>query len=402
MNSARLVRCRPHSTSPHVSRTLQRRAFATSPAAYKPFTVLALESSADDTCAAVVDSDRVVHSNVVIKQNDVHEKYKGIHVLPAIYAHVERMPLVIQRALIDARMRMQDIDGIAFTQGPGMAGCLAVGCNSAKALAAALGKPLVGVNHMRAHALTVTLTEERPPPFPHLTLLISGGHTMIVLVKSEVSYELLANTTDDSIGQAFDRLAVLIGLEWGQRGLGAALEACAREHSPAEDGDYWIKFPVIMQGRPDFSFSGVRSAGMRIIDDLKEQDGGEMSARSRAAFAYKFQEAVADQLEDKLIRAIKNCRLKGVKPTALVASGGVASNQYLRSRLHQAVVAAHEGSGAPLRVYYPPPALCTDNAVMIAWASMSRFLAGDTDPLDIMPLKGWKINMERPVWTGHE
>ncbi|KZP01051.1 peptidase M22, glycoprotease [Calocera viscosa TUFC12733] len=384
MSSASSLRCLSHSRLHRPARLLRTRPFAVIAPAQKPFTVLALESSADDTCAAVVSSDRVMHSNIVLKQNDVHKKYNGIHPPSAIYAHTERMPSAVQQALLHARMSMEDIDGIAFTQGPGMGGCLAVACNAAQTLAAALGKPLVGVNHMRAHALTITLTEPDPPPFPHLTLLVSGGHTMLVLVNSEEEYQMIATTADEALGETFDRVAAMLGLEWGERGLGAALEECASSHSDTDADDYDIKMPTMLPGQDGFSFCGLRGHTKRVIQTLTKREGGQL-----------FQAAAVVQLTDKLARAIKTCRRSAFWPKAIVVSGGVASNMYLRSRLHFASAAAHAGEGEPAPVYYPPPNLCTDNAVMIAWASMHRFLAGDTDPYGLRPLPGWKIDLQR-------
>ncbi|EJU00644.1 peptidase M22 glycoprotease [Dacryopinax primogenitus] len=371
-----------------VSRGRLSRLFS-SPSCSKPFVVLALESSADDTCAAIVSSNRTIHSNIVLKQNHIHQIYAGIHPHLAILSHTEQMPFTVRRALDTAQMQMNDIDAIAFTQGPGMGGCLAVACNAAKTLAIALEKPLVGVNHMRAHALTVTLTNPEVPPFPHLTLLVSGGHTMLVLVHSEDKFELIAQTADEAIGCTFDRVAALLGLEWGKRGLGAALEHLA---STSDTLDPSITLPTMMPGQLEFSFCGLRAATKRIIDH--KQRSGELSDRTRADIAARFQQAAVMQLEDKLARAVKECRVRGVQPRAVVASGGVATNLYLRTRY--TAEAAHAGTGEPLQVFYPPLELCTDNAVMIAWAAMGRLLKRERDGYGIRPLAGWKIDMDRP------
>ncbi|KAL8283612.1 hypothetical protein RQP46_005407 [Phenoliferia psychrophenolica] len=194
----------------------------------KPLLVLGLESSADDTCASVVSSTRKILSSVVLKQGHVHEVYGGIHPLHAQEAHQANMGVAIRRALQEAQVGLSDLDGIAFTRGPGMHGCLGVCAGAAKALAGATGLPLLGVHHMQAHALTPLLTEEVPPEFPFLTLLVSGGHTLLVLARSETSFKILATCDDESIGAAFDKACrdLRIPYSLGNNGSpGSALEA---------------------------------------------------------------------------------------------------------------------------------------------------------------------------------
>ncbi|KAF5370777.1 hypothetical protein D9758_002098 [Tetrapyrgos nigripes] len=364
--------------------TIARRLYSSS--ARKPLTVLAFESSADDTCVAVVTSARQILSNVVIKQHDVHESWGGIHPAVAVMAHQRNMPIAAKRALQEAQIDISQVDGIAFTRGPGIAGCLAVSCNAAKTLAAIHDKPIVGVHHMQAHALTVFLTSwPDTPSFPFLTLLVSGGHTLIVLAKSLTSFEILATTGDESIGRAFDKISRMLELKWDDIGPGAALERfCASpESSSLPDG--FIPFPRPMKGQLAFSYSSLHSHLERY---LHFNGGiGAVTMPSRRAIARTFQLAAFAQLEEKVLLALERCANRNLNIQHLVVSGGVASNSWLRERLNICLQSAPN----PVSVIFPPPSLCTDNAAMIAWASMHRFLEQDYDDYSINPLAKWSI-----------
>ncbi|GBE81360.1 glycoprotease [Sparassis latifolia] len=355
----------------------------------RDFTVLAVESSADDTCAAIVTSDRQILSNVVVRQDSFHAPYGGIHPYVAIEAHQLNMPGAVQQALAEANMAVTGVDGIAFTRGPGIGGCLSVGSNAAKTLAAALNKPLVGVHHMQAHALTPFLTTplESLPEYPFLTLLVSGGHTLLLLATTPTTFHTLATALDESIGRAFDKVSRMLKLQWSALGPGAALEQFCLE-TPDPDADAGEAIPDIprpMPGRLAFSYTGLHSTVERYLHSR----GGTVGAPTRLALARAFQEAAVGQLEDKLALGLEQCRRQGVDIRHVVVSGGVASNAFLRERLRMCLDAA--SSDVPISLMFPPPSLCTDNAVMIAWASMDRFLAGDTDAYSVALRVKWPI-----------
>lgn len=354
-----------------------------------------MESSADDSCAAVLTSERKILSNVVLKQPP-HGKQNselGIHPYFAIEHHQKNMPTTIARALREANVSMADIDGVAFTRGPGMAGCLAVAANAGRGIAAATNKPIVGVHHMQAHALTSLLTESDPPKFPFLTLLVSGGHTLLLLAYSPTRFKILATTVDSAIGQAIDSVARLLKLSWHDEhgnliGAGAALERLAASSPPAGVPIPTIKpFPVAFPNLLSFSFAGPKGEVNRMLGKLPP-DAVEKDEGLRIAIARGFQEAAVAQLEEKVKLALRWCDKRGVKVNALVASGGVASNMYLRERL---TLALQENPEDPIPLICPPPHLCTDNAVMVGWASISRFLAKDHDPFDIDLKPTWSL-----------
>lgn len=360
--------------------------------------ILALESSADDTCASVVCDDRRVLSNIVIKQNSVHEQHGGIHPYFAIQTHQANMPFAVQRALREADMSASELDGIAFTRGPGIGGCLSVGSNAAKSLAAALNKPLVGVHHMQAHALTPFLisSPHLAPRFPFLTLLVSGGHTLLLLAQSNVSFRMLATTLDESIGRAYDKVSRMLELKWGDLGPGAALESfAAQSESSARESAVGLPpdttlpdMPKPLPSRLAFSYASLHSSVERHI----HAHGGieKVDEESRRSLARAFQSAAVGQLEEKVVLALEWCNNNQISINDLVVSGGVASNMYLRSRL-QTCLRHHSATQNPIRLSCPPPALCTDNAAMIGWASMHRFLASDHDDYSVELRPKWDI-----------
>lgn len=274
-------------------------------------------------------------------------------------------------------MEASDIDAIAVTQGPGMASSLGVGLSAAKALSAVLRKPLIYVHHMQAHALTPLLTEEAPPQFPFLVLLVSGGHTMLVLATSVTEFKILATTSDDSIGDAFDKVARDLGIPWTSAP-GAALESLAAKHVTSGGGS--PTFPIPCKGQPMFSYSGLKAAVQRHIESLDPRD---LDDTTKASIASAFQRAACGQLQDKLNMVLRPSHQTsdsrdrlypridlptGVRPDdikTLVCSGGVASNSFIRSRLRQHLDENLERFDVDLQ--FPPLNLCTDNAAMIAW-----------------------------------
>ncbi|RDX47115.1 glycoprotease [Lentinus brumalis] len=351
-------------------------------------TVLALESSADDTCAAVVTSDRKILSNVVINQQAFLEEYGGIHPFVALHAHQRNMPGAVQRALREANITIGEVDGIAFTRGPGIPGCLSVCGNAARTLAAAVNKPLVGVHHMQAHALTPFLTSpaDALPTFPFLTLLVSGGHTLLLLATSPTAFRILATSLDESIGNAFDKVAKLLQIPYSGRAPGAALERFCTSGPAVGDEDIpEIHMPRPMRGRLAFSYTGLHSTVERFLDARR----GEIDERTKLGVARSFQKAAVGQLEDKLVLGMRECAQKGIRVRHLVVSGGVASNSFLRERLRACLDT--ESPDERVELVFPPPHLCTDNAAMIGWAAMDRFLAGDTDPYSIESRPKWSL-----------
>ncbi|SCV69047.1 BQ2448_2067 [Microbotryum intermedium] len=392
--------------------TSQRRTPSSAPLE-RPLLILGLESSADDTCAAVITSDcsstqpRLL-SNIVIRQPS-HEQFGGIHPLHAQHAHARNMPTAIQRALNGAHVGLADLSGIAFTRGPGMMGCLSVACHSAKALSAATGKPLMGVHHMQAHALTPFLTSAIPPKFPFLTLLLSGGHTLLLFASLESEFKILATTHDESIGASFDKAARDLKIPWslGSGSPGAALEAFAFPSAPTTpttttftmmDRDRIIGHainlgdgvvPHFSQPFPRqlaFSFSGARSQLDRIISD---EPVAKMERERKRLLARSFMQAAVKQVEDKIALALSLQEPKGMRDVRhLVVSGGVASNSYLRKRLREKLDALDRKD---VELVFPPPSLCTDNAAMIANVGLSRLRRGRLDPLEVMPIAKWSI-----------
>ncbi|KAM5530122.1 hypothetical protein V8D89_016200, partial [Ganoderma adspersum] len=304
MLHARLFPLRPPPSLIALSRSLRRcRTLRNESLQTRNFTVLALESSADDTCAAVVTSDRQILSNVVVNQQSSLEQYGGIHPYVALHAHQRRMASVVQRALSEAGLTMNEIDGIAFTRGPGIPGCLSVCGNAARTLAAALNKPLVGVHHMQAHALTPFLTSAPSscPSYPFLTLLVSGGHTLLLLATAPTAFRILATTADEAIGNAFDKVAKLLQIPYAGTAAGAALERfCASDLSGSSSvggegekdvGRITIPMPRTMRGRLAFSYTSLHSAVERFVHAHR----GDLDERTKLALARSFQKAAVGQ-----------------------------------------------------------------------------------------------------------
>ncbi|CAK9785316.1 peptidase M22, glycoprotease [Cutaneotrichosporon oleaginosum] len=363
------------------------------PNAQRPLRVLGLESSADDACAAVVTSDRRILSSAVCKQHDINRQWGGIHPIAAHEAHLRDMPKAIAQALAQAQLGLTDIDAVAYTRGPGMFGCLSVCTTAARALAAASGKPLAGVHHMQAHALTALLTEPEPPQFPFLTLLVSGGHTQLVLAESMDKYRIAMTTTDNAVGDVFDKVARLLRLPPSPTGgLGPVLEEyAARPPLPPYDAAP-LRLPPPLAGRNKdvlaFSFSGLLSATERLAKkEVGDGEGeGEVSEAVQRAVSRAFQAAAVKHLADKVRLAIDSL---GIPVKGLVVSGGVGSNKYLREQLKSMCDGISTG---PVPTYYPPISLCTDNAAMIAWTAILRLQDGLVgEPFDLPIRKKWSL-----------
>ena len=320
--------------------------------------ILAIESSCDETAAAVVRDGREILSSIISSQIDLHKPYGGVVPEIASREHLEKIEPIVSEALRKADVTLDEINGVAVTQGPGLIGSLLVGVCYAKALAYGRGLPIVGINHIEGHFYSVVF-ENPPIEFPALALIVSGGHTNLFWVPEEGKYKLVSRTRDDAAGEAFDKVAKMIGL--GYPG-GPAIEKLALEGDSKT-----VKFtrPKISDGRPDFSFSGLKTA---VLKHLKTDNGSV----STADLAASFQHAVIGQL----IGTTGNVA-KDLKPKTLIVAGGVACNLALRE---SAQILAEE---LDLPVYFPSKHLSTDNAAMIAAAACPKLLRGETSPLSM-------------------
>ena len=322
--------------------------------------VLGIESSCDETAAAVLEDGRRIRSSIVASQDTVHAPYGGVVPELASRRHLEVIVPVVERALGEAGVRLPDLDGIAVTHGPGLVGSLLVGCSLAKSLAFVHRQPLVGVNHLEGHIYAASLTDD-PPPHPVLALVVSGGHTALYHASAPLTYELVGETRDDAAGEAFDKVAKLLGL--GFPG-GPAVERIARQGVSNA-----IPFPLaqMTDQTPDFSFSGLKTAV-----SLHVKRNRPLDEREIADIAASFQATVVKLLVRKTVKAALQLGIKRV-----VLTGGVAANTALREGL--AAAAGEHG----IRVHVPPRHLCTDNAAMIAAAGTARLEAGERAGLDL-------------------
>ena len=328
--------------------------------------ILGIESSCDETAAALVTSDRRVLAHRLATQDEAHRPYGGVVPEIAARAHVEILPTLIEQALAEAKVTLADVDAIAATAGPGLVGGVMVGLVMGKGLALAAGKTLIAVNHLEGHALSPMLSQPELA-FPYLLLLVSGGHCQLLFVEGLGRYRRLATTIDDAAGEAFDKTAKLLGL--GFPG-GPAVERAAAQGDPRAVP---LPRPLVGSGEPHFSFAGLKSAVLRA------RDSGRYAPADIAA---SFQQAVVDCLVDRTARALGAAE----GATALVVAGGVAANGRIRTALTE--LAASRG----LPFVAPPLWLCTDNAAMIGWAGALRYQAGMTDGLDAPARARWPLD----------
>lgn len=326
--------------------------------------ILGIESSCDETAAALVTADRRILSHRLARQDEAHRPFGGVVPEIAARAHVEALEPLIAAAFEEAGVTLADVDAVAATAGPGLIGGVMVGLVTGKALAHAAGKPLVAVNHLEGHALSPRLTDP-DLAFPYLLLLVSGGHCQLLLVEGVGAYRRLATTIDDAAGEAFDKTAKLLGL--GFPG-GPAVEEAAKSGNPRAVP---LPRPLVGSGEPHFSFAGLKSDVARKVGKFAPED-----------LAASFQQAVVDCLVDRTRIALA----KAPQATALVVAGGVAANTAVRAALE--MLATQHG----LRFVAPPLWLCTDNAAMIAWAGAERFVAGFSDPLDVPARPRWPLD----------
>jgi N6-L-threonylcarbamoyladenine synthase len=328
--------------------------------------ILGLESSCDETAAAIVRSDRTILSHALAGQEDHHRAFGGVVPEIAARAHAELMTPLVATALADAGLTLNDVDAIAATAGPGLIGGVMVGLVTAKALTMASGKPLIAVNHLEGHALSPRLIDAGLQ-FPYLLLLVSGGHCQLLRVNGVGDYNRLATTIDDAVGEAFDKTAKILGL--GFPG-GPAVERAAARGNP---GNVPLPRPLKGADEPHFSFAGLKSAVLR-AHETRQYNIEDIAA--------SFQLAVIDCLYDRITYTLDRIDA----PAALVVAGGVAANVPIREMLQK--LAAQRG----MRFVAPPLWLCTDNGVMIAWAGAERFAMGLTDGLDFVARPRWPLD----------
>jgi len=335
--------------------------------------ILAIESSCDESAAAVLDSKAGLLSHELFSQIELHQIYGGVVPELASRDHVQRLLPLVELALRNAATDPTELDGVAYTAGPGLIGALLTGSSLARALAYAWQVPTIGVHHLEGHLLA-PLLEPDPPAFPHLALLVSGGHTMLIEARGIGDYSLLGETRDDAAGEAFDKSAKLLGLPYPG---GPELARLAEFGKPGR-----FEFPRPMLDRPglEFSFSGLKTAVLNTVRAIEAP-----SEADRADIAQALQCAVVDTLVAKSARALEATGLD-----ALVVSGGVSANRLLREKMSS--MAARHGA----RVYYPRLEFCTDNAAMIAVAGMARLAAGERDQSGCGARAQWPLATLRP------
>ncbi len=336
----------------------------------KPARILAIETSCDETAAAVIENGRALLASTVASQMDIHARYGGVYPEVAARQHILSILPVIEQTLAQAHLALTDIDAVAATRGPGLAGSLVVGLNAAKGLALGAGLPLVGVNHLEGHIYSAWVytagdTPLPEPQFPLMALLVSGGHTELNLMEAHLSYKRLGATLDDAAGEAFDKVARMLGLPYPG---GPSVQKAAEEGDPNA-----FKFPrAWLEGTWNFSFSGLKTA---VLKEVKRLDGKPLPVADLAA---SFQAAVVDVLFNKTLNAARKFSVKQI-----IVGGGVSANNSLRDAFL---------SQTEFPVYIPRLSLCTDNAAMVAAAGYFRYAFGHTDGLEIDILPTWPLS----------
>jgi N6-L-threonylcarbamoyladenine synthase len=329
--------------------------------------VLGIETSCDETAVAIYHADRGLISHTLFSQIAIHNEYGGVVPELASRDHVRKLIPLIKQVLSNSGLNSDEISGIAYTAGPGLMGALLVGAATARSLAWAWNIPAIAVHHMEGHLLAPML-EENPPSFPFVALLISGGHTLLIEVTGIGNYKLLGESLDDAAGEAFDKTAKLLGLNYPG---GPALAELAKTGQPH------LKFPRPMTDRPglDFSFSGLKTFTLNAFNNSRQTE------QDKADIAYAFQQAMAETLSIKCKRGLQQTSLK-----TLVVAGGVSANSEIRSQLEQMCTKEN------VEIYFPRPEFCTDNGAMIAYVGCQRLLAGQSQDLTIFARPRWPIS----------
>ncbi|MBO9476193.1 tRNA (adenosine(37)-N6)-threonylcarbamoyltransferase complex transferase subunit TsaD [Shimia sp. R11_0] len=355
----------------------------------RPLTILGIESSCDDTAAAILrqpeEGPAEILASVVYGQTDLHAPYGGVVPEIAARAHAEKIDLSIEEALASSGVPLKEVDAIAVTSGPGLIGGVISGVMCAKGLSASLGVPLIGVNHLAGHALTPRLTDQ--VAFPYLMLLVSGGHCQFLIAHSAEKFTRLGGTIDDAPGEAFDKTARLLGLP--QPG-GPSVQSEATKGDPKR-----FRFPRPLLDRPgcDMSFSGLKTALLRQRDALIAEQGG-LTLQDRADLCAGFQAAVVDVLAEKTRRALALYLEEAPSEPLLAVAGGVAANTAIRAALE--TVCAQNN----VTFTAPPLALCTDNAAMIAYAGLEKYVAGQIDDMSLAARPRWPLDQTAPALLG--
>lgn len=326
--------------------------------------VLGIESSCDETGIAIYDTENGLVADQLYSQVALHAEYGGVVPELASRDHIQKTTPLIKEALKESGLTFKDIDGIAYTRGPGLIGALMVGASIGRSLAWGLGIPAVGVHHMEGHLLAPMLDENQTIDFPFVALLVSGGHTMLVEVKAIGDYKIMGESLDDAVGEAFDKTAKMLGL--GYPG-GPVLAALAEK---GEAGVYDFPRPMVRQGGLDFSYSGLKTFALTTWNKSTKTE------QDKANIAHAFQEAVVDTLFIKCKRALAEAGAE-----RLIIAGGVGANKRLREKLQD----------LPADVFFPPMKYCTDNGAMIAYAGALRLQAGQTEPAEIQPKPRWSL-----------
>ena len=350
----------------------------------KKLTFLGIETSCDETAASIVrenpSGNGDILSNIVSSQIQEHKEFGGVVPEIAARAHVEKIDIIINKAITESKIKIEDIDGVAATAGPGLIVCLTVGLSAAKTIAASLNKPLVAVNHLEGHALSVKI--KKKIDFPYLLLLISGGHTQFLDVKGVNKYKRLGTTIDDAVGEAFDKTAKLLGIEFPG---GPKIEEWAKK---GDKNFFKLPKPILKKGGCNMSFAGLKTAVLRISKKLKNE-------KEKYHLAASFQKTINDILYEKTKIAIEEfLNDKKNKTNTLVIAGGVASNLSIRDNL---VKLAKEKNFVSV---FPPINLCSDNAVMIAWAGIERYKINLVNNLDFPSKARWPLDSSAPFLKG--
>ena len=346
--------------------------------------ILGIESSCDETAASLITENEqgmpVVLSNIISSQVDVHKEFGGVVPELAARSHIEKIDWIVQKAIDDSGRKIEEIDAVASTAGPGLIVCLTVGLNVGKAIAGSLNKPLVAVNHLEGHALSPKIN--RKIEFPYLLLLISGGHTQFLQVNGVNSYKRLGTTIDDALGEAFDKTAKLLGIEFPG---GPKIEEWAKK---GNENYFKLPKPILKRGGCNLSFAGLKTAVLRISKDLKNE-------KEKYHLAASFQKTINEILYEKTKIAMKEfLKVKQNKKNTFVIAGGVAANLTIRKNLTKL---AKENQFTSI---FPPINLCSDNAAMIAWAGIERFKINLIDNLEFPSKARWPLDSSAPFLKG--